>query len=263
MAKTGPQLYQATTRDGAIAALGDATKASPRCAGCFVVLPRAIAWFVTLGVAPAGSSFTRPSVLAWKPGEGAHHGPEDALPRPLLGKVHLFVRTAEAEPFRYVGKTALIPQFRCDFETVAQIAPKLRRDVWEALGGYRGVVVDLDGDRVLVGDAAAIGPVLERIRRAPRADVNTTRYEEDAFHALFAGDRAFLMFLPEIGEAGMSSRDPDYRGPPGAQVVFRATNGEDTALPARFTVSKEEGLRALDAFLRTGKPPTFIHWEDD
>lgn len=263
MAKNIPQLYKEYSVGEALVALGASEGVSLRCDGAFALLPRTIAWFVTLGAPPEGSAFTRPSVLAWKPMKGARARKGDDLPLALLGKVHLLVRARDQERFLYVGKTQLISEFRCDFETVVQVTPKLRRDVWVRCGGSPGAIVDVDGRQNIIGEDPDLVPVLNEIRQADRADVGINRYEEDWFHALFSGDRAFLMYLPEIGEAGMSSRDPKHVGAPNARVVFRSANGEDTEIPARFTVSKDQGLKAVEQFLRSGRVPKFIHWEDD
>jgi hypothetical protein len=247
----------------AVATLGAPATAVFRCDHAFAVLPKAIAWFVSVGDGAGASRFERPSVLNWQPKKGARHHKADALPSDLLGSVRLFISAGSEGPFVYVGKTELIPQFRCDFETRVQVTPKLRPDVWVRFGGYRGWKLQIDKDPAAFGTDVELRGRLDAIRQAERADVSLSRYEEDVLHVLFAGDRAFLMYLPEIGEAGMSSRNPGYQGSPKDRVVFRAANGEDTALPASFTVSKGEALRAIEEFLRAGRLPKFITWQDD
>ena len=81
--------------------------------------------------------------------------------------------------------------------------------------------------------------------------------------ALTDGQLGLLMYLREIGDAGFSSRNPDYVGPKDARVTFRLSNGQPDEFPAEWCYPLPVVERAIEHFVTTGKPPTFIKWHND
>ncbi|HXE55086.1 MAG TPA: Imm1 family immunity protein [Tepidisphaeraceae bacterium] len=81
--------------------------------------------------------------------------------------------------------------------------------------------------------------------------------------ALINGDVGWLMYLRESGDAGFSSRNPDYNGPPDEKIRFRLSNGQVDEYPGAWTYPTEVIQRALEHFRQTGAPAEFIEWHND
>jgi Immunity protein Imm1 len=81
--------------------------------------------------------------------------------------------------------------------------------------------------------------------------------------ALINGDIGWLMYLRGDGDAGFSSRNPDYAGPPEAMVEYRLDNGQVDPYPRAWAYPVDVVERALEQFRQTGEPPTFIAWHND
>jgi hypothetical protein len=82
-------------------------------------------------------------------------------------------------------------------------------------------------------------------------------------HALNNEQLGLLMYLREVGDAGFSSRNPDYAGPDDAKVAFQLNNGQLDEFPAGWCYPLQVVERAIEHFLTTGMPPTFIKWHND
>lgn len=81
--------------------------------------------------------------------------------------------------------------------------------------------------------------------------------------ALTDGEFGWLMYLRESGDAGFSSRNPDYNGPPNRKLAFRLGNGQVDEYLAAWCYPIEIIDRAVEHFVTTAMPPTFIHWHND
>jgi len=81
--------------------------------------------------------------------------------------------------------------------------------------------------------------------------------------ALINGDRGWLMYLREEGDSGFSSRNPDYDGPPDAQVEYRLSNGQHDMYPASWALPIAEIRGAIEYFKREHRQPPFIVWHED
>jgi hypothetical protein len=81
--------------------------------------------------------------------------------------------------------------------------------------------------------------------------------------ALVAGDVAWLMMLRFDGDAGFSSRNPNYVGPDEATLSFRLSNGQVDEYPVAWTLPKATWLAALQHFAETGGLLPDIEWHDD
>jgi hypothetical protein len=102
-------------------------------------------------------------------------------------------------------------------------------------------------------------------------DMTDTQYRElwvespdgQSLCALINGDRGWLMYLREMGDAGFSSRNPDYAGPADAMIEYRLANGDTDEYPASWSLPIDAVERALEYFRTEHKPPPFIHWYND
>ena len=69
--------------------------------------------------------------------------------------------------------------------------------------------------------------------------------------------------FPENGDAGFSSRNPNYTGPSDAKLEYFLNNGQGDEYPMAWALPIEEIHRALEFFEREKKPPHFITWHND
>jgi hypothetical protein len=81
--------------------------------------------------------------------------------------------------------------------------------------------------------------------------------------ALINGGVGWLMYLRERGDAGFSSRNPEYVGSPDEMVEYELSNGQVDEYPRAWAYPIEVVGRALEHFRQTGMPPTFIEWYND
>ena len=81
--------------------------------------------------------------------------------------------------------------------------------------------------------------------------------------ALIHGDRGWLMYLREEGDSGFSSRNPDYDGPPDAQIEYCLGNGQHDWYPASWALPIAEVRRALSYFEREHRRPSFVVWHEE
>ncbi len=81
--------------------------------------------------------------------------------------------------------------------------------------------------------------------------------------ALINGELGWLMYLRESGDAGFSSRNPEYVGSAAEMVQYQLDNGQIDEYPRAWAYPVEVIDRAIEYFSRTGKPPTFIEWHND
>ncbi len=81
--------------------------------------------------------------------------------------------------------------------------------------------------------------------------------------ALTNGGLGWLMYLREEGDAGFSSRNPDYAGPPDAEIEYELSNGQHDLYPASWALPVSEINRALEYFRQEQRPPGFITWRND
>jgi hypothetical protein len=84
-----------------------------------------------------------------------------------------------------------------------------------------------------------------------------------ALYALVSGDVGWLMYLRMEGDAGFSSRNPDYAGPADAVLQDRLDNGQVDEYPASWALPVAALKKAMHHFLRTGEPAPWIAWHND
>jgi hypothetical protein len=78
--------------------------------------------------------------------------------------------------------------------------------------------------------------------------------------ALVNGERGWLMCLRFDGDAGFSSRNPRYVGPPDAQIEYRLSNGQVDSFPAAWAYPRTDVFGALEYFARHRRVPETIEW---
>jgi hypothetical protein len=74
------------------------------------------------------------------------------------------------------------------------------------------------------------------------------------------GNRAMLMLLDEVGDAGKHLITADETGTAGGYVL---SNGQVDRYPNRDTVTLAEAVRTVIALLATGEPPGDLEWHSD
>src|SRR5262245_27105727 len=84
-----------------------------------------------------------------------------------------------------------------------------------------------------------------------------------AMCALVNGDRGWLMYLRRTGDAGFSSRSPNFTGPRDAVIEYVLSNGQRDQYPASWAIPKVDIDRALAFFRREWKPAPFVLWHND
>jgi hypothetical protein len=84
-----------------------------------------------------------------------------------------------------------------------------------------------------------------------------------ALSMLASGDRAWLMFLREPGDAGFSSRGNDALVKEEATLDFRLSNGQVDRYPVAWTIPREVATQALEHFFEHGERAPFVKWHAD
>jgi hypothetical protein len=84
-----------------------------------------------------------------------------------------------------------------------------------------------------------------------------------ALCALFNGGNGWLMYLREREDAGLSSRNPDYRGETGAMLEYRLSNGQHDTYPESWALPESRVIQALEYFVEHRQRAPFIQWHDN
>jgi len=87
--------------------------------------------------------------------------------------------------------------------------------------------------------------------------------DEQALCALINGEYGWLMYLREEGDAGFSSRNPDYKGMEGATMEFFLNNGQCDEYPLSWVLPIDKVNSAIEYFRKYHKPPKFVVWHND
>ena len=90
--------------------------------------------------------------------------------------------------------------------------------------------------------------------------------DHDPFPALCAlinGPRGWLMFIRYSGDAGFSSRNPEYDGAADSEIEYRLGNGQRDLYPASWAYPRDVLFEALRHFARTRTVPPGINWAND
>jgi len=84
-----------------------------------------------------------------------------------------------------------------------------------------------------------------------------------ALSALLNGAVGFLIYLRESGDAGFTSRNPDYAGESNAVLEYQLANGQRDEFPAHWAVPESAISEALEYFVVHRQPTPFLLWHDD
>jgi hypothetical protein len=87
--------------------------------------------------------------------------------------------------------------------------------------------------------------------------------EWPAICALINGEAAWLMLMRWEGDAGFSTRDPNYAGHQKDVVEYYLSNGQRDEYPASWNITTTEALRAVEYFLAEGKMAPWLQWHEE
>jgi hypothetical protein len=129
--------------------------------------------------------------------------------------------------------------------------------------GRREVRLTINGDEWWVSSAAEARLLLQSRRSSPHSEIWLTGPEEQALCILVNGETASLLSLPEEGEPGWSSVNPDYDGPEDAMAAFVLADGRQDEVLASSAVPLSVALQAAEHFVETFEPAPFVVWSED
>jgi hypothetical protein len=128
------------------------------------------------------------------------------------------------------------------------------------------LTITISGQKAPVSTAADLRPYWQTVRARPFSAVWLDAGEHGPSLALLVnGKHAWLMYLRDHeGDPGLSSRNPDYAGPPNALMEFVIDNGQRDEYPIAWTLPLEQTLAACEYFVVTqgGRSPNIV-WHDD
>lgn len=81
--------------------------------------------------------------------------------------------------------------------------------------------------------------------------------------ALINDQLGWLMYLREPGDAGFSSRNPNYEGSPNAKLDYYLSNGQRDEYPLAWAFPVAQVRQAIEYFRKEQQPPPFIVWHND
>jgi hypothetical protein len=90
-----------------------------------------------------------------------------------------------------------------------------------------------------------------------------TKPDGQALCALINSQTGWLMYLRENGDAGFSSRNPDFRGEEEATIEYVLGNGQHDSYPASWALPLTEVQRAVEHFITHSRPADWVVWHND
>jgi hypothetical protein len=123
--------------------------------------------------------------------------------------------------------------------------------------------LSINGHRTHVATVTELQRELESFADAAFREVWIDVQDGPALCALFNGGIGWLMYVNEAGEAGFSSRNPDYQGTTDAMLEYRLSNGQHDLYPASWALPENRIVKALEFFVECRQRPSFIQWHDD
>jgi Immunity protein Imm1 len=87
--------------------------------------------------------------------------------------------------------------------------------------------------------------------------------ESPTISALINGEAAWLMYLRFEGDAGFSTRNPNYSGPPKAKIEYYLSNGQRDEYPASWNITTNEAMRALEYFFLKEEMAPWLEWHEE
>jgi hypothetical protein len=124
----------------------------------------------------------------------------------------------------------------------------------------------INGQEATVSTAADLRPYWQAMRGRQFSNVWLNSGEEGpALAMLVNGGHAWLLCLRDReGDAGFSSRNPQYAGSSDALMAFVLDNGQRDEYPIAWTLPLEQAIFACEYFVATqgGRSPDIV-WHDD
>ncbi len=81
--------------------------------------------------------------------------------------------------------------------------------------------------------------------------------------ALVNGDAAWLIYLRYEGDAGFSTRNPNYAGLEKSLIEFYLSNGQRDEYPASWNITTTEAMRAMEHFFTEQQRAPWLLWHED
>lgn len=266
-----PDLFQAMTREQAIAAFRGWRRPLSYCHDQFVVCGKSILFFATLTGPNKNSRLLSPDSLEWWPsdpeeyqGEKVRWFPNAVQPKynqrnkTWTKRCYMFLR--QAGHWLYCGPIHQLyhqhggaGRFGEKSHVGYHLEARLPYETWVAVGGYPAWKAKIAGAEQLLGlsDSAAFDEALEALP-AGEAHVELTRWKGDTLSVFLNQDRGFLMYLTEPGDSGTyvvgdESEEPEHFSCPccGISMEFER----------RFTVPRTTALSLFRAFYINGVAP--------
>jgi hypothetical protein len=110
---------------------------------------------------------------------------------------------------------------------------------------------------------ASLETMLARIPETGFAEVWVMHGRFPALCALLNGNVGWLTCLRAEGDAGFSSRNPGYSGPPDAEIEFMLSTGQVDRYPVAWTYPREDVLAAVRLFASTRSCSASLSWFND
>jgi hypothetical protein len=269
------KLHQWYTVDDAIAAFGGHGDLTFECDRQFVVLPKFVLCFLTIGNGDAETHVCCPSCVVWKPGR-LDYSPADEyswLPKDVrevwdrsgkeVTKIRdhrMFVRQRTDDKYFFAGDAHLGSVggptdgegSTADRDARFSLTEKLPRDLWLHLGGYRGWQVEVNHqvNRIDSGDTQAFRALVEKMPLQEFSHLCMTRYEEDSLTLHTNARRGWLMYLRDPADGGLYTRDDKYKGPSDQWEMFRCVCGIDLEFLTCKTLPRDLAIRVAEEFSR-------------
>ncbi len=71
------------------------------------------------------------------------------------------------------------------------------------------------------------------------------------------------MYMRYEGDAGSSTRNPQYTGPHKAMIEYYLSHGQCDEYPAAWNITTAEALRALEYFFDEKAMAPWLTWQDE
>jgi hypothetical protein len=123
--------------------------------------------------------------------------------------------------------------------------------------------VSLSSDHDRVAAVGTLRAFFEVARRRRFAEIWVRHGAFPSLCALVHGESAWLTFLRYDGDAGFSSRNPAYCGPPDRTIGYMLGNGQVDEYPASWAYPTEKVFDELLVFAREGRASGSITWFND
>ncbi len=118
--------------------------------------------------------------------------------------------------------------------------------------------LNIDQESITPIDAELLGDELEKLRSKYFADVWLVSTDGQAMSMLKSGDNVFMMYLPEPGSPGYSSRSIDLVAD--RDIEFHLANGQRDYYPESWTVRYDSAINVMKNFWLTQTLLDSVRW---